>query len=281
MIPFFQALLINPLLQYSIIAAVASSIVGGVIGSYVVIKRIAFISGGIAHSVLAGIGLCLWLNRMYGWYWLSPIYGAFAAAILSALLIGRIHLYYRQREDSVIAALWSVGMAIGVLFLSGTPGSNVDLDNYLLGNILWVSFNDLILLIILDIIVIIIVSINYNRFLLLCFDEEQAKLQGINVQALYLLLLVLIAITVVLLIQIVGIILAITLLVIPATISNIFTKNLVRMMVSAVIISSIFCFSGTVTSYYLNLPTGATIALTAAIVYMLCLSIRSRRIKTA
>src|SRR5690348_10874400 len=109
---FLEALSTNPLLLAALFAGFAASIVSGIIGSYVVVKRIVFIGGSISHSVLSGIGLCIWLERAKGVEWASPLLGALAAAILSALLIGWIHLHYRQREDSVIAALWSIGMAV-------------------------------------------------------------------------------------------------------------------------------------------------------------------------
>ena len=135
MLSFLEALQANPLLLSAVIAGLASSVVSGIIGSYVVVKRIVFISGSISHSVLGGIGFCLWLERARGVEWASPLIGALIAAILSALIIGWIHLNYRQREDSVIAALWSIGMAVGVLFISQTPGFNVELTNFLIGNI--------------------------------------------------------------------------------------------------------------------------------------------------
>ncbi len=115
MLSFFEALSANPLLLSAVIAGFAASIVSGIIGSYVVVKRIGFLSGSISHSVLSGIGISLWLERAKGITWISPLLGALLAAIASALIVGWIHLFYRQREDSVIAALWAIGMAVGVL----------------------------------------------------------------------------------------------------------------------------------------------------------------------
>lgn len=271
MISFFEALATNPLLMYAIIAGVAASIVSGIIGSYVVVKRIVFLSGGISHAVLAGIGFSLWLERAKGIEWISPLYGALAAAILSSWIIAWIYLYYRQREDTGIAALWSIGMAVGVLFISQTPGSNVELTNFLVGNILWVSHTDLIILFSLDILVIIVVSCLHKRFLAICFDEEQARLQGVHVNALYILLLMLTAIAIVLLIQVVGIILVMTMLTIPAAIANLYTARLSRMMVIAVILSSLFCIFGTALAYHFDWPGGATIALLSGVVYVITL----------
>lgn len=271
MISFFEALQTNPLLLYAVIAGLAASLVSGIIGSYVVVKRILFISGSISHSVLAGIGFSLWLERAKGISWISPLYGALVAAIISALLLGWIHLYYRQREDSVIAALWSIGMAIGVLFISQTPGFNIELTNFLIGNILWVSPDDLTVLFGLDLIIIAIVLCLHKKFLAICFDEEQAQLQGIPVKTLYILLLVLTAVSIVLLIQVVGIILVMTMLTIPAAIANLFTVRLSHMMYIAIALSAIFCVSGTATAYHMDWPGGATIALLAGLAYVLSL----------
>lgn len=268
MISFLDALQSNPLLLSAIFAGLLASVVSGIIGSYVVVKRIVFISGGISHSVLSGIGLCLWLERAKGVTWVSPLFGALAAAIISALIIGWIHLNYRQREDSVIAALWSIGMAAGVLFISQTPGFNVELTNFLIGNILWVSPTDLLILTLLDIFIIATVLCLHKRFLALCFDEEQAQLQGVPVNSLYLLLLVLIAITIVLLIQVVGIILVMTMLTIPAAIANLFTVRLSRMMMIAIGLSAFFSISGTWAAFHLDWPGGATIALIAGAAYV-------------
>ncbi len=265
---FIEALKSNPILLAALFAGFAASIVSGIIGSYVVVKRIVFISGSISHSVLSGIGLCIWLERAQGVTWVSPLFGALIAAILSALIIGWMHLHYKQREDSVIAALWSIGMALGVLFISQTPGFNVELTNFLIGNILWVTKTDLYILWGLDLAVIILVACLHKKFLAICFDEEQARLQGIPVNSLYMLLLILIAVSIVLLIQVVGIILVMTMLTIPAAVANLFTTRLSRMMLFAVIISSALCVAGNAIAYHLDWPTGATIALLAGLVYV-------------
>jgi len=267
-ISFFEALRENPLLFYAVLAGFAASIVSGIIGSYVVVKRIVFISGSISHSVLSGIGLCLWLERSKGIAWITPLYGALAAGVISALIIGWIHLNYREREDSVIAALWSIGMAVGVIFISQTPGYSVELTNFLVGNILWVSPSDLYVLFFLDLAIFVIVLCLHKRFLAICFDEEQARLQGVKVNQLYLLLLVLAAVTIVLLIQVVGIILVMTMLAIPASIANLFTTRLSSMIVIAVVLSASFCFFGTLAAYHLDWPAGATIALLAGLGYV-------------
>jgi len=270
---FFEALTSNPLLVYALLAGFLASICGGIIGSYVVVKRIVFIAGSIAHSILGGIGVALWLQRTQGMEAFLPLYGALFAGILSALLIGWIQLYYKERQDTVIAAVWSIGMALGVIFISLTPGFNVELTSFLIGNILWVSPQELLFLFLLDAIVVIAVLLLHKRFVAICFDPENARLHGLPVVPLYLTLLTLIAITIVMLIQIVGIILVMTLLTIPAAIANGFTSRLSVMMLLAILISSLFTFSGTAISFYLDWPTGATIALFAGIGYLISLPV--------
>ena len=268
---FFEALVVSPLLLSSVLAGLAASIVSGIIGSYVVVKRIAFISGSISHSVLAGIGFFLWLERAHHIQWLSPLQGALIAGILSALTIGWIHMSYKQREDSVIAAVWSVGMSIGILFISLTPGFNVDLTNLIVGNLLWVTPSDLALLSALDLLVIATLVFLHERLLAICFDEDQACLQGLSVHKLYLLLLTLVSITVVLLMQVVGVILVMTLLTLPPTIANLFTKRLSHMIGLSIALSATFTFVGSFLAFHLDWPTGATIALVSGTSYAVSL----------
>lgn len=255
----------------ALIACIGASFASGVIGSFVVVKRIVSLSGSISHSVLGGLGCALFFRRVYHLDWLMPIYGALIASILSALIIGYVHLYHREREDSVIAMIWSVGMAGGVIFASQTPGFNVELMNFLLGNVLWVSSADLALLAALDMVILAIVLLKYKHFLALCFDEEQAKLQGLSVARLYFLLLGLIAIGVVILIHTVGIILVLSMLVLPASIAEKFTYRLSRMIILSIILNILFSLGGLALSYRLDWPAGATISLFAAAVYVLSL----------
>jgi zinc transport system permease protein len=262
----------HPFLIMSFLAGIAASITSGIVGTYVVVKRIVFISGSIAHSVLGGMGIFLWLKRTYDIAWMNPLHGALVAAIISALLIGWIHLKHREREDTVIAAIWSTGMAIGVIFVSLTPGYNVELMNFLFGNILWTSKSDLVLLFSLAGFVLLATTIFHAKFQAVCFDENEAELRGISVPKYYLFLLTLVAIAVVLLIQVVGAILIIAMLAIPAAIAGSFCLRLSRMMGWAVILGCVFTTVGLMLSYFLNWPPGATIALTAALFYLLNLA---------
>lgn len=268
--------MISSFLFLSLAAALLASISGGVIGSYVVVKRLANMCGSIAHSVLGGMGFFLWLQKAKGYSWCDPLIGAFLASILSAWVIGWIHLRFRQRVDAVIATVWSTGMAIGVIFLSLTPGSTGDLSNFLLGNLLWISSYDLIWLALLNCAILAIVYSCYRPFLTICFDEELALLQKIPLQKVYLLLLTLIALTIVLLIQIIGSILTIALLTLPATTANLFTKRLASLMTGAVLCNAFVSVSGIATSYLLDWPPGATISLSAALLYFLSLFLKKK-----
>ena len=271
MLSFAQALIQNPFLLLAIFAGVAASLASGVIGSFVVVKRIVSISGSIAHSVLGGMGLCVFLKGHFNLPHLLALHGALGAGLLSALLIGWIHLKYKEREDTIIALIWATGMSLGVIFLALTPGYNVELLNFLFGNILWVSIQDIALLIGLDVVILSIVALCYRRFLAICFDEQQAQLQGVNVHFFYLLLLCLVAVSVVLLIQVVGAILVIAMLAIPAAIASSFTVRLSSLMFLTTLLGILFNFIGIYVSYECNWPPGATIALVAAVAYALSL----------
>lgn len=272
-----EALFTQSFLYMAILAGLAGSVTSGIMGSFVVVKRIVFISGSIAHSILGGMGLFLWIQRTFDIPWITPIQGAIAAAILSALLIGWVNLEYQQREDTVIAALWSTGMSVGVIFIALTPGYNVELMHYLFGNILWVTRSDVITLLALDVIVVGIVALFKNQFLAICFDEQQARLQKVHVKFFYLLLLCLVAISVVLLIQVVGAILVIAMLALPAAIAANLTRRFNAMMILAVLIGALFTLLGTAAAYQLNWPPGATIALIATLFYLISFRLRLHR----
>lgn len=266
----------DPFLLMALWAALLASVASGAIGTFVVVKRIAFIAGSISHSVIGGIGLAVWLQSK-GWApWFDPLTGAFLAAIGSALLIGWIHLRYRQREDAAIAAIWTTGMAMGMIFLSLSPGSNSALLHVLLGNILWTTPHDLWLLGALDVILLTTVAIFYRKFLALCFDEQQALLRGVPVQTLYLLLLSLVGISVVVLIQVIGAILVLALLVIPPTIAGLFTSKFKILMLLSTLFAIGFSLIGLEAAYIADWPPGATIALLSALGYFSLLPFRRR-----
>ena len=264
---FFTALPGSPILQSALLAGVIASIACGVVGSYVVARRITYIAGGVAHCTLGGMGVARYLAQAHGISWLHPLHGAAAAAIIAAVIIGWVSLRAKQREDTVISALWAVGMAVGILFISKTEGYNENLMSYLFGNILLVSPADLYLIVGLDVLVVGIGVLFYNKFLAVCFDEEFARLRGIKVEAYYLLLLCLTALTVVVLVTVVGLIMVIALLTLPVAIAGHFAGRLWKVMILATLISMVLTSGGLAVSYTPELPPGATtIALAGALV---------------
>lgn len=258
---FLSALSQHGFLQTAVIAALLSSIGCGVIGTYVVVKRIAYIAGGIAHSVLGGMGAAVYFG-------FDPLIGALPAAILAALLIGLIRLYWRAQEDTLISALWAIGMAVGVIFIAKTPGYQGDLMSYLFGNILLVPEQSLWFMAGLDLVLLLVVAAFHRQFLAVVFDEEFARLRGVPVTFFYLLLLVLVAVTVVLLIQVVGLILVLALLTLPAAVAGHYVNSLGRMMLIATLLGITVSISGIALSYEPDLPAGPTIILLAGAIYV-------------
>jgi zinc transport system permease protein len=262
MMDFIDALTRYGFLQGALIAGLLTSIGCGVMGSYVVVKRIAFIAGSIAHSVLGGMGIALYMGA-------DPLIGALIAAIIAALLIGGIRLYWKQQEDTLIGALWAIGMAIGVIFIAKTPGYQSDLTSYLFGNILLVPHSSLWFMAGLDIVLLAIVWAYHRQLLAVVFDEEHARLRGIPASFFYLLLLVMVALTVVLLIQVVGLILVLALITLPAAMAGHYVNSLHRMMWLATLIGMLMSFIGLAVSYPTDLPTGPVIVLVTGLAYVL------------
>ena len=258
---FLNALGQHAFLQTAVIAGLLASLGCGVVGTYVVVKRIAFLAGGIAHSVLGGMGAALY-------YGVDPLAGALAAAVIAALLIGGIRLTWKVQEDTLIGALWAIGMAVGILFISQTPGYQTDLMSYLFGNILLVAPDSVWFMAGLDGVLLLVVGAFHRQFLAVTFDEEFARLRGVPVGFFYLLLLVLVAVTVVLLIQVVGLILVLALLTLPAAVAGHYTHSLGRIMLLATAIGAVVTVLGLALSYAPDLPAGPTIILLAGAVYV-------------
>jgi zinc transport system permease protein len=214
------------------------------------------------------MGAALYMQKSLGWEAADPLYGAVAAAILAAVIIGVVSLRAKQREDTVIGAVWAVGMAVGILFISRTPGYSTDLMGYLFGNILMVSSGDLWLLVALDALVVGMGIVFYNQFLAVCFDDEFALLRGLRVQVYYLLLLCLTALTIVVLVTVVGIVMVIALVTLPTAIAAFFSKTLKRMMVLSALFCIVLTVSGLVLSYEPNYPAGATTIVLAGAAYL-------------
>lgn len=274
---FLEALAAHAFMRNALLTGVLASVACGVMGSFVVVRRISYVAGGIAHCVLGGIGAALYLQRAHGWDALDPIYGALVAAILAAVVIGLVSLKARQRVDTVIGAVWAIGMATGILFLSKTPGYGEDLMSYLFGNILMVTGSDLWLMVALDALVVVAVLLLFKQLQSICFDEEFSKVRGLNVSFYFVFLLVLTALTIVLLVTVVGIVMVIALLTIPAAVAGHFTNRLAHMMVASVVVSIIFTTGGLAVSYGPNLPAGATIIVLAGATYLIVATVSALR----
>ena len=249
-------------MQRALIAAVLVSIACGVVGSYVVIKRIVSLSGAISHAAFGGVGLGYFLG-------INPVLAAIPFSIISAMAIGGVRQITNISEDTGIGILWSVGMAIGVIFINLTPGYAPDLFSYLFGSILTVNNTDLYIMLILDLIIITTVYLFRREFLAVSFDEEFSKVIGLHSLLIYMLLLSLVALCVVVLIKVVGVILLIALFTIPAAISKQYTYNLRKLMILATIVGIILTSVGLILSYIFNLASGATIVMVLAAAFVI------------
>jgi len=246
-------------MRNALAAGLLAAVACGIVGVYVVVKKIVFISGGISHASFGGIGLGYFLG-------INPIIGALVFSLASGLAIGGITRKTRLPADTAIGVLWAVGMALGVIFINLTPGYAPDLMSYLFGNILTVPLQDIFMMLALDAVIIAIVVALYKEFLVLSFDEEYGTAIGMPVERLYLLLLAMIALTVVVLIRVVGMILVIALLTFPAAMARQFTHDMKKMMLLSVLFGFLFTLGGLWLSYVLKLPSGATIILLGGIV---------------
>jgi len=256
------------IVQLAVLASLIASVNFGVVGVYVVARRITYIAAAIAHSVLGGIGFAVFARAHWGWLWCGPMLGAAVAAVLSALFIGWVSLCLKEREDTVISVVWSVGMSVGFLFLSFAPGFNGNLESFLVGSILYIAPADLWVMAGLGVVVVLVSLFFYNPLLAVCFDEEFARLRGVNVPVYFLLLLVLTSLSVVLLVQLAGIVLAIALIVLPAATGLHLTGKLWHAMVLASGLAMIQSTSGIAWSYVSELPVGPAIILVSAGMYL-------------
>ncbi|MGC9964932.1 MAG: metal ABC transporter permease [Syntrophobacteraceae bacterium] len=244
-------------MRNALLAGLLTSVACGIIGTLIVVNRIVFISGGIAHAAYGGIGLAFFLK-------IPPLAGAAGFALVIAMIMSGVTLNNKQRADTVVGVLWAVGMAMGIILIDLTSGYSVDLMSYLFGSILAVPRSDLFLMVLVDIGVLILVAAFYNGFLAMSFDEEFAKAMGVRVGVLYYILLGMIALSVIMLIRIVGLILVIALFTIPPFIAEKFCRSLKAMMVVSVFLNCLFSLVGLWFSYTLNLTSGATIIMVAA-----------------
>ncbi len=276
---FFHALADpdNTFLRLALGVGLFSSIAFGIIGTYVVTRRISYLAGAVSHSVLGGIGGALWLREIFKIEWLDPVYGALLAALLAAFIVGRFGHGSGQREETMIGATWAIGMALGIIFMDLTPGY-FDITSYLFGDILLVSSRDLKLIIALDLFIIIFVTGCYHQLLAVCFDEEFALLRGLKVGLFYQLLLALTAVTTVLLIRVVGIVMVIAMLTLPAAAAALYTHRLFSMMLLAIALSAISIVAGLGLSYSAELSSGPVIILFAGAFYFTLAGWKKRKL---
>ena len=255
-------------MRNALLAGLLVSVMCGIIGTLVVVNRIVFISGGIAHAAYGGIGLAFFFGFSYMW-------GILGFSLLAALIMASVSLKAKQRSDTIIGVIWAVGMALGVILLDITPGYNVDLMSYLFGSILTVPASDLWLMLLLDVLVVLMVGYYYHDLVSLSYDEEFAQVRGVPVKALYFLLISMIALSVAMIIQVVGLILVIALLTIPPYIAEKYAGSISQMMIYSVLLNFFFTATGLWLSYHFDLTSGASIIMVAAICFFVSLLVES------
>lgn len=257
-------------MRNALAAGILVSIACGIIGTFVVINRIVFISGGIAHAAYGGIGLGYFFK-------FSPVLGAVVFSVGAALGMGMVQRRTQQRADTIIGVMWAIGMAIGIILIDLAEGYKADLMSYLFGSILTVSARDLLVMLVLDLIIVVLAIAFYRELLAISFDETFAIVTNVPVDAIYLTLMCMIALTIVMMMRVVGLIMVIALLTMPAAISGQYMRSMRKMMVLASVLGIVFTTIGLWLSYSLNLTSGATIILVAGAVYLLSAAVQPLR----
>ncbi len=251
-------------MRNALAAGLLASVICGIMGTLVVVNRIVFLSGGIAHAAYGGIGLSFYFGWPYLW-------GTLGFSLVAGMVMAAVSINTKHRADTIIGVMWAVGMAIGIVLLDLTPGYNVDLMSYLFGSILTVPASDLWMMIILGVLITFLVAFYYQDMLAMSYDEEFAKIRGIPVRALYYTMIAMLAVSIVLVIQVVGLILVIALLTIPPFIVERHAKTLLQMMVGSSVLGMFFTVTGLWLSYRYDLTSGASIILVSGIAFFLSL----------
>ncbi len=262
-------------MRNAVIAGVFASLICGIIGTFVVVNRLVFIAGGIAHAAFGGIGLAFFLGIPY-------LLGTIGFSLIAAAIMALVLLKAKHRTDTFIGVIWAVGMAVGIILLDLTPGYSVNLVTYLFGSILSVPGSDLWWMIFLGIFTLFAAGYFYRDLLAISYDDEFARLRGVPVDLVYFLFIGLIAVSIVLIIRIVGLILVIALLTIPPYIAEKYTRSLAMMMAVSTFLAMLFNLGGLWIAYAFNLTSGATIILVATFGFCVSLIIDAvcRRVKT-
>jgi len=249
-------------MRNALTAGLLASIICGIMGTLVVVNRIAFLSGGIAHAAYGGVGLSFFLGWPYQ-------IGTLAFSLAAAMVMAAVSLKAKNRADTIIGVIWALGMACGIILLDLSPGYNVDLMSYLFGSILAVPRADLWIMLIVGVLIAGFVAYFYKDLLAISYDEEFARIRGVPIRALYFALLGLLAVTIVMVIQVVGLILVIALLTIPPFMVEKYARSLFQMMVGSSLLGAVFTICGLWLSYAFNLTSGASIILVAGIAFFL------------
>lgn len=261
-------------MQNALLAGLLASVICGIIGTLVVVNRIVFLSGGIAHAAFGGIGLAFF----FGWHYMI---GTIGFSLMAAFVMAAITLKAKHRADTIVGVIWAIGMATGIILLDLTPGYNVDLMSYLFGSILTVPDSDIWMMLGVGLAIVGIVVYFYNDYLALSYDEEFAQIRGVHVKSLYFLMIAMLAVGIVMIIQVVGLILVIALLTIPPYIAEKYSTSLIKMMVLSSILSMIFTITGLWLSYAFDLTSGATIIAVAGIGFLVSLALERIRPKAS
>jgi zinc transport system permease protein len=253
-------------MRNALVAGMLTSIICGIIGTLIIVNRLVFLSGGIAHSAYGGIGLAFF----FGWPYMV---GAIGFALFSAMIMAAVSLRSKQRADTIIGVMWAMGMACGVLLLDITPGYNVDLMSYLFGSILSVPQTDLITMAVIGVLILSLIVYFFQDLLAMSYDEEFAQIRGIPVKRLYFMLIGIVAVTVVIVVQVVGLILVIALLTIPPYIAEKYTKSMINMMILSCFLGMFFTTGGLWLSYTFDVTSGAAIIFLAGIVFFVSMGV--------
>jgi zinc transport system permease protein len=251
-------------MRNALIAGLLTSVICGIMGTLVVVNRIVFLSGGIAHAAYGGIGLAFF----FGWPYLL---GTIGFSLAAAMLMAAVSLQARHRADTIIGVIWAMGMAFGVILIDLTPGYHVDLMSYLFGSILTVPRSALFFMLAAAALIIVLTAYYYKDLLALSYDEEFARIRGIPVKGLYFALMGMLAVTIVLVIQVVGLILVIALLTIPPFIVEKYARSMAQMMVGSALLGALFTIIGLWFSYAYNLTSGASIIMVSGAGFLLSL----------
>lgn len=268
MIEWIRSVLAYDFMRNALLASVLVSLTCGTIGTLVVLNRIVMVSGGIAHAAYGGVGLAYFFG-------FDPVLGAIGFGLVSSLAMGLTQRKLHERADTIIGVLWAIGMAIGIIFVSLSPGYKADLMSYLFGSILAVSVLDLGLMLAVAVLAILFIWLFYRPLQAISFDETFAAVRNLPVTGLYLAMIVVVGLAVVISMRVVGLILVIAFLTIPAAIANMFSRRIWEIMLLAVGMGLVFSITGLLLSYSLNLPAGAVIILIMGLAYLLASLVKS------